>query len=118
MISAYLQQHCGGGQAGSLTRLDRYKRGGPIPYPSTRGSGWAKAPEQNADGRSFTVLVNMLEHLLLDDARWNLLRQGFVERGANLAPGRNRTAGTPTPAGRAAIPFWAFASPRCAPPSS
>ncbi len=59
MISAYLQPHCGGGQAGSLTRLDRHKRGGPIPDPSTRGSGWAKAPVQNADGRSFTALVNV-----------------------------------------------------------
>ena len=101
-----------------LTRLDRHKRGGPIPDPFTRGSGWAKAPEQNADGRSFMALVNVPEHLLLDDVCRDLLRQSFVERGTNLAPGRNRTAGTPTPAGWAAIPFWAFASPRCAPPSS
>ena len=44
-----------------MTRLDRHKRGGPIPDPFTRGSGWAKAPVQNADGRSFAVLVNVLE---------------------------------------------------------
>lgn len=118
MISAYLQPHCGGGQAGALTRLDRYKSSGPIPDPSTRGSGWAKAPVQNADGRSFTALVNVPEHLLLDDARRGLLRQSFVERGANLAPERCCTTGTPTPAGWTAIPFWAFTSPRCAPPSS
>lgn len=65
-----------------LTRLDRHKRGGPIPDPFTRGSGWAKAPEQNADGRSFMALVNVPEHLLLDDVRRDLLRQSFVERSA------------------------------------
>ena len=101
-----------------LTRLDRHKRGGPVPDPSTRGSDWVKAPVQTADGRSFMALVNVPEHLLLDDARRDLLRQGFVERGANLAPGRSCTAGTSTPASWAAIPFWAFTSPRCAPPSS
>lgn len=77
MISAYLQQHCGGGQAGSLTRLDRHKRGGPVPDPSTRGSGWVKAPVQTANGRSFMALVNVPEHLLLDDARRDLLQQSF-----------------------------------------
>lgn len=80
MISAYLQPHCGGGQAGSLTRLDRHKRGGPVPDPSTRGSDWVKAPVQNADGRSFTALVNVPEHLLLDDAR----------RGGAVLPVRRR----------------------------
>lgn len=82
MITAYLQQHYGGGQVGTLTCLDQYKSGGPIPDPFTRASDWVEAPVRAADGRSFTVLVNVPGRLLLDDARRDLLQQSFVERSA------------------------------------